>query len=521
MGVPGFFSWLLRKKRDNKKLIINTPKFIKKNNLLFIDTNCLLHPCVNFIISKVKHDKRDISRDELEDEIFKYISEYINNIIEQTKSEFVYIAIDGVAPMAKILQQRQRRYKYLYEKNMDPKMYLNENFQLEEPDITKYPITSIEITPGTPFMERIDNYLKKYIKSLEEKKIKYIYSSYQIIGEGEHKIIQYIKEQIRDSQIIVYGLDADLLFLTLSIDQKYDNDIYVMREKQVFDNKEIDYNKEIEYNYVDINELQNTIKLLDIKVEDFIILCYIIGNDFLPHMKTIDIRKGGLDKILSSYYDIKKLIKCNLYENNKINHDMLQSIFNKLVWTEQWKKEKSNDDNIKIHFDNKNEYYKYFLGLSGDIDENIIIDMVEKYISGFDWCIEYYTKGCKSWSWGYPYMIAPLISDIVKYYPINILIKKSECKLKPIEQLIIAIPKGTYKYVINEDIIDQIVNNKNIGYLFPENYNIEINKDDKEWKYPVKIPIIGELEYNDYIKEIMKINIIDNKNIVIENYYKN
>ena len=39
-------------------------------------------------------------------------------MISRLNPEIIYIAIDGVAPMGKILQQRQRRYKYLFDKKI-------------------------------------------------------------------------------------------------------------------------------------------------------------------------------------------------------------------------------------------------------------------------------------------------------------------------------------------------------------------------------------------------------------------
>ena len=377
-------------------------------------------------------------------------------------------------------------------------------------NINKFPITSIELTPGTPFMERIDNFLTEYVKELNNKNIITLYSSFKEEGEGEHKLIQYIKENNKNDKIIVYGLDADLLFLTLSVDENLNNQIYVMREKQVFQNTEIDYDKEIEYNFVDITELHKIINNINIPVLDFIILCYVIGNDFLPHIKSVDIKLGGLDKIINAYIEVNKL----LYINNKIDHDVLLSIFIKLSWTERWdhipkkrfNNKELNIDDLKIEFKNKSDYYNYYLG-TDKVNQDIIIDMVKQYITGFEWCIEYYTKKCKNWGWGYSYLIAPLITDIVNYYPLEITIEKHECELKPLEQLIFAIPQGTYKYVIDQKNIDKIKNNIEIGYLLPESYDIEINKDSIYWKFPVKIPLIGELEYKDYIAIIKTMNL--------------
>jgi hypothetical protein len=81
---------------------------------------------------------------------------------------------------------------------------------------------------------------------------------------------------------------------------------------------------------------------------------------------------------------------------------------------------------------------------------------------------------------------------------------------------LLAIPIETYKYVISNELITKLRNNKDIGYMFPERYDIDINKESLFWKCQVKIPIV---EYDEYINNIKLVNIIDEKNIIQENIY--
>ena len=577
MGVPGFFAWLLRNK---KKLGSN--KLIKtelncKIKYLMLDTNCLLHPCVNNILDKYKNGllKLDVNlpvREQLEKYIWILIKNYINDMILKVNPEVLYIGIDGVAPIGKVLQQRQRRYRYLYDKSIK----LNENSEIlvniksngiEEPII---PISSIELTPGTDYMERIHNLMLNYMDSIENQGIKTIYSSYHEEGEGEHKILQYIKKNLKsDDSVIIYGLDADLLFLSLGVG--IDRDLYIMRESQVFNNKEVDLDEYPEYNYVEISLLHKLIENLETSTPDFIVLCYLIGNDFLPGMLTLDVKKGGLDKIFDAFQKVihksgieirtsgiitNKLVITKSNGEFEINHKLLIEILKELIWTEKyiWKninrdrflnqktvplderealflkaKEQKKDsvlkfitglsDNTdclsKVEFSSSKEYYSYYLGINClDIDTQIISKMVQDYVNGIHWCVNYYLDECKSWSWGYNFLVGPLLSDIIAYYPNqnSISINQISRGLNPVEQLILAIPPETYKYVIEKDIIKSMQLNKKIGYMFPISYDLDINIQSKMWKCQVKIPMV---EYDEYLREIKKINIHNEKNILL------
>ena len=82
------------------------------------------------------------------------------------------------------------------------------NLEIEEINkdginITSKPVSSIELTPGTDYMERIHEKIILYLKELKEKNLKCIYSSYHEAGEGEHKIFNYFNEIIRDDKSII------------------------------------------------------------------------------------------------------------------------------------------------------------------------------------------------------------------------------------------------------------------------------------------------------------------------------
>ena len=597
MGVPGFFSWLLKnkKKLGAKNLILNNLPY--KVGWLMLDTNCLLHPCVANILEKYKEGQLTIDpnkdlRAQIEQCVWEKITQCIDDMITQTEPEYIYIGIDGVAPMGKILQQRQRRYRFLFDKKiklnaMDTIEELEEMIAktstkpngIEEPVI---PLSSIELTPGTDYMERINNRMIAYVEVLKKRNIKCIYSSYHDEGEGEHKILQYIKTNLEPTiPIVIYGLDADLLFLSLGLGWEYD--LYVMREKQVFANKEVDLDEVPEYNYVEVKQLHILISNLEVSTNDFIVLCYLIGNDFLPGLLTTDVKKGGLDKIFRAWNNLKEKLGIQTeYENKpdenndiniaksylvefdnktnkyQINLELLRGVFSELLWTERYVWKNINRDKLlnqdglepeerekllnlkeedkmeqlskfisgqtsstdfleKIEFESAIEYYSYYLGISCiDIDKLIIKKMVWDYIGGIEWCIGYYLDKCPSWTWGYNFMITPTIKDIINFFPQSnkqIKIKYSSRTLNPVEQLVLAIPPQTYKYVIESELVEKIKSNKNIGYMLPEAFQIDINKEHIFWKCQVRIPMV---EYGEFETHIKKLNIQNEKNKIYE-----
>ena len=225
MGLPGFFGWFLKQYKKNNKII--TSSLQSNLDILYLDANCLFHPQCFHIIN-VCSDCGDTNI--LEDKMIKRILVYIDYLIGfvNPKKE-VMISVDGVAPMAKMNQQRKRRFRAI-----DDAIIRNEIKAKHKVKINKSSVwNNTVITPGTVFMEKLHQAILKHIKikvTKQKTKIKYTYSSYHTPGEGEHKILQNIKNRDMNNNetYIIYGLDADLIFLSLASQR---NKIFLLREE--------------------------------------------------------------------------------------------------------------------------------------------------------------------------------------------------------------------------------------------------------------------------------------------------
>ena len=219
MGIPSFFSYLIK----NHPEII---KQIKSNSLKFdnfyLDSNSIVYDSLRKIKYNCELNKE--FEQELIYSVCLKIDEYIQIINPRNR---VFIAFDGVAPMAKLEQQRTRRYKSYFEREL-----------LKKLDTKKMEGTwdKTAITPGTEFMKKMGEFIKKYYKNSEKRlNVKQIIiSTSDEVGEGEHKIFEYIRTHSHKGQTtLIYGLDADLIMLGLNhlpITKK----IYLFRETPEF-----------------------------------------------------------------------------------------------------------------------------------------------------------------------------------------------------------------------------------------------------------------------------------------------
>ena len=307
MGVPYFFKKLLDKERKYKQQIL-FDKLNKQPNVLYIDGNCAIHPeCFKIADKMIDEPDTYIKEGYMIKQIIDFF-DYLEDFVDPKKE--VYISIDGVAPMAKINQQRKRRVKSVIDNQIRNSIKKKFNKKISN-------WSNSVISPGTEFMERLHLALVKHYKNKSEtndKKIKYTYSSYHTRGEGEHKILQDIKKN-KSKNSIVYGLDADLIFLTLASNI---SELYLLRESSTFkNNKQEEKNDHPELTYVSIDGVKKIINyemadniyiecqsmIIEPKqkyeevnfVDDYIFICFIIGNDFLPHPPSIDLRKEGLE----------------------------------------------------------------------------------------------------------------------------------------------------------------------------------------------------------------------------------
>lgn len=550
MGVPGFFTWLINHYKEN---VLISDNLDIKVDTLYIDANCLFHPQCFKILEK----STELDVNKLENMMIERILNYIDYLISYVNPlKMVYIAVDGVAPLAKVNQQRKRRFKTVHDTALKNK--IKRKYGMNTNDIW----TNSVITPGSEFMEKLHIKLLNHCQT--KKSIKIIYSSYHTCGEGEHKILQHIKTLSKTETSVIYGLDADLFFLSMA--SQVDN-IYLLRENTQFNRKleEEDKNKQLfdiikdvaeDLKYVSIDivkkcineQIQNKIinklknlqnnQVININVNycnDFIFLSILLGNDFLPHFPSLDIKNNGLDIIIDCYVNNYINYKVLLVKKNKnkvdINYLLLIDIIKDISKLEndyfiktipkiiQMKKNKtciSKDkytceiwklDNLKMHIIDpiqlgignelewKYRYYEHYFNTT-DYMNLTIKEVCLNYLEGLKWVTEYYFNKCPDWKWQYLYNHAPFISDFYVFiknedYNIN---KIKFIYNKPIDifaQLLSVLPPKNnfilpvgYRYLVSS-IYSPIID------MFPRYISLDMLYKLLLWQCNAIVPVLN------------------------------
>lgn len=238
------------------------------------------------------------------------------------------MAIDGVAPRAKLNQQRSRRFRSAKDMAEITKDLPSRSSSLV--------FDSNCITPGTEFMSRVSDTIKYFIrKKLKEdplwKNLKIVFSGHEIPGEGEHKIMQHIREMKAapgyqpNTRHVMYGQDADLIMLGLVTHEPH---FTLLREVVNFgmgfnnsDSKNslktvMRFTKESDFQLLHLSVLREYLEIefckdtegidLERAIDDFTFLTFLVGNDFLPHLQCLDIGDGAFDLIFNSYKNERK-----------------------------------------------------------------------------------------------------------------------------------------------------------------------------------------------------------------------
>lgn len=507
MGIPSYFRHLCQTYPQ-----VIQPWENQQVHNLYLDSNSIIYDSMRLI----EYNGND---NDFEERLIQKICETIDDYLcEIRPTQTVYICFDGVAPVAKLDQQRDRRFK---------SSFMNHVAKQLGDDTQVWNQTAI--TPGTAFMEKLNHRIHAYYSRVDlpvllgipTKQI--MVSGSDIAGEGEHKIFAYIREtkdkHIRETTVI-YGLDADLIVLSLN-HLSYGN-ILLYRETPAFVQNFSDLEPNASY-VLHIKKLSLAIlsemtgmtgessAMARLRMYDYILLTFLLGNDFLPHFPGVCLRTRGMDILMGVYRELfgrgcsmNTRTLCVERNGLRIHWPTFRKFIEALAkrehqdWLDEYairakwermpvKMDTVNKEGVPIRVVVKDgmeqdqikdagmaqllnlpvkqrelEYYirpemagwrkRYYENAVG-IRKHDIKACCMNYLSGIEWVLKYYSQGCPDWRWSYHYAYPPLFEDLRVYTPgfeQEMIVYKKPDPVLPIVQLMYVLPKSSHALLPEE-----------------------------------------------------------------------
>jgi 5'-3' exoribonuclease 2 len=338
------------------------PNNVEYDNL-YLDFNGIVHPC-----SHPEDRPPPKNEEEMMLEIFKY-TERVVNMVRPRK--LLFIAIDGVAPRAKMNQQRSRRFRSAQDATIKTAATerIIEELKAQGRDVDeslkpKRDWDSNAITPGTEFMDILAASIRYWVVYKLNTdpgwaNLNCIISDASVPGEGEHKIMEFIRSQRvnpahdPNTRHVMYGLDADLIMLGLATHEIH---FTVLREDVFFQegngkgcricgqeghfaaqctgthalatskninplgkpkekSGEFDEKAPVKppkpFIWLHVQVLREYLEAelfvpgmqfnfdLERAIDDWVFMFFFVGNDFLPHLPSLEIRENAIDTLIS------------------------------------------------------------------------------------------------------------------------------------------------------------------------------------------------------------------------------
>lgn len=280
--------------------------------------------CIGITYEKINTSLTD---EKISDIIFYETIKYTKMLICSINKGWIkkiYLALDGTPSMAKINEQRNRRYISLHINNIKEdivKKYKFHDSNIRQIDIFHY---RSMICVGTKLMDRIQQALFHLDIGIDTD-----VSTVNIRGEGEKKIIYAIEEYLHYESFCIMSPDSDMLILIgmLGHDEKF-------HDKKIY-NFRIDYQNKNQYQFFDLRQLVSNLKnyyslklgcdIPQNKMLDLFFMLVVFGNDFLPKLEPLDITKH-FDLVCEIALKISVNGK-NFIENNELNYDYILDFF--------------------------------------------------------------------------------------------------------------------------------------------------------------------------------------------------
>jgi 5'-3' exonuclease len=545
MGIKYFFKWFKTNHSESITCIDRRGQPSSPIDVLLIDMNGIIHNSAQKVYGYGSFSVAEVGASYKK--VYSSICLTIDRMVKQFKPKELILCIDGVAPMSKQIQQRQRRFLAANDRRAPEKEF---DFDCNKGNTSQFDSNSI--SPGTEFMHNLGKYIDTHIKMKQKKYLEnsdletrkedewtyltVIFANDKVAGEGEHKLLNYIRIYGQNNlNYCIYGSDADLIMLSMSalstsviknifvLRDEYKSPNYLLIDIPCFINRLLTHIKtkanikdDVNKNVKDCKDAWNGDFNRNRFINDFIFICFMVGNDFLPHIPGIEIMTNGIESMLDFYVLHKNHITLSSEKEVIFDPAALLLILRDLEGLEQelcnakiidstyFKDDLlescviEDDQNKKIV--NITEYRKKYVATH--FSDQTILDASIMYLEGMQWVLSYYTVKVPNWSWSYRYDYAPNLTSLINalnfkvtsvVLPVHkiqkILHPHSENAILPFHQLLCILPPDSSEllpYPLNKAFFNEL------KIFAPKELIIDRSGKRQEWEGIVLLPKLDQ-----------------------------
>jgi 5'-3' exonuclease len=495
MGIPAYY----------KKLSKSVHGLIARGHpsaaihWLFMDFNCLIYHCLPKMPPYLRAD-----HEAWEAALIECVVRDTRRVVGEVAPEKgVLIAIDGVVPMAKMRQQRLRRFKAVWERAT-----------ASTGGAAADHWNSNAITPGTAFMGKLRRGLEA------AKGAGWTISSSDEPGEGEHKIMAAWRTGAYDGNFAVYGLDADLIVLSLLGREQRANHVWLFREEVVGGTIQKDAAGLERFEWFAVHALADWIRGVGAGKEgavyDYCFAMSVLGNDFLPSSLGLKMRDDGHHVLLEALAAAPRLIN----ETMEISAEGLAWLVEYLGRSEEQRTDRA------IH--RKSQMALGLVATVGESDWPVAVmeerclfergriakdwrrryarafftghstaRIAREYLVGIQWIWAYYTGQEVCYNWFFPHTLPPLWPWVAKELkgelpPLSVHLRATD--IRPVEQLALVLPLESWDLIPVEAKAERAFPLRAPQY-FPTTYGFDSVGKRFFWECEPRIPVPSMLEF--------------------------
>lgn len=423
MGIPSYYRKLAATVNG---LYCDAPTGL---DWFLMDFNCLIYQVLRNMPVYVPSDRLN-----WEKELIRATCDYTAELLSMVGAHNVFIALDGTVPLAKMKQQRMRRFRAIELAAEERRLGLREGFSWD----------SNAITPGTAFMDALGSALRARFPEAT-------ISDVREAGEGEHKVMRHVRGLSAGSKCAVYGLDGDLFVLALLNQQLYVPDVQFFFFREEVDNR----SNTTDLVWLSLARLAGALAegQTDRRtwLTEYALAMCLLGNDFVPQSMAFRIKEGGHEQLIKMLRRLHEGGERLMAADGSMDREAWMKLFSWLAKEEEWRlakaiekkrlsrrtpvgetaqdaaRAKMNDRPLEwfaeadgrlwdgeLKADWRSTYAVIGLGAVPGAEAYYHSVAAQRYLEAVEWTYKYYTTGITDWDWMYEFPAAPLFEFVAK-----------------------------------------------------------------------------------------------------------